>query len=97
MVSHQLAGGLEDVSIQVRVLALAATEKKLDLTKIVEYVKAQETGTRSSKLIGQRTEKKPHQLEIKNQTMKTNIITAPSLGTATDQTLKSRKVCQNIE
>ena len=52
MVSHQLAGGLEDVSIQVRVLALAATEKKLDLTKIVEYVKAQETGTRSSKLIG---------------------------------------------
>ena len=40
MVSHQLAGGLEDVSIQVRVLALAATEKKLDLTKIVEYVKA---------------------------------------------------------
>ena len=54
-VSHKLAGGLEDVSIQVRVLALAATEKKLDLTKIVEYVKAQETGTRSSKLIGSST------------------------------------------
>ena len=55
MVSHQLAGGLEYVSIQVRVLALAATAKKLDLTKIVEYVKAQETGTRSSKLIGSST------------------------------------------
>ena len=44
--------GLEDAAIQERVLALAATEKDLTLEKITEYVEAQETGSRSSKLLG---------------------------------------------
>ena len=45
MVSHQLARGLKDVSIQERVLALAATEKKLDLTKIVDNFILRHTNT----------------------------------------------------
>ena len=53
MVSHQLVRGLEDASIQEKVLALAATDKDLDLKKITEFVLAQESGTRSSKLLGE--------------------------------------------
>ena len=53
MVSHQLVRGLADASIQEKVLALAATEKDLSLKKITEFVLAQETGTRSSKLLGE--------------------------------------------
>ena len=52
MVSHQLVRGLEDASIQEKVLALAATDKDLDLKKITEFIQAQETGSRSSKLLG---------------------------------------------
>ena len=52
MVSHQLVRGLEDVSIQEKVLSLAATETELTLRKITDYVVAQETGTRSSKILG---------------------------------------------
>ena len=52
MVAHQLVRGLEDVSHQEKVLALAATEKDLTLKKISEFVEAQETGSRSSKLLG---------------------------------------------
>ena len=51
MVSHQLVRGLEDNSIQEKVLALAATKKDLDLKQITEFVIAQETGTRSSKIL----------------------------------------------
>ena len=51
MVSHQLVRGLEDPSIQEKVLAQAATDKELDLKKITEFVIAQETGTRSSKIL----------------------------------------------
>ena len=53
MVSHQLVRGLEDASIQEKVLALAATDKDLNLKKITEFVLAQESGTRSSKLLGE--------------------------------------------
>ena len=53
MVSHQLVRGLADASIQEKVLAVAATEKDLSLKKITEFVLAQETGTRSSKLLGE--------------------------------------------
>ena len=52
MVAHQLVRGLEDVSQQEKVLALAATEKDLSLKKISEFVEAQETGLRSSKILG---------------------------------------------
>ena len=52
MVGHQLVRGLEDASIQEKVLALAATEKNLDLKRITEFVIAQETGMRSSKILG---------------------------------------------
>ena len=52
MVSHQLVRGLEDLGIQEKVLSLAATEKNLTLDRITEYVEAQETGSRSSKLLG---------------------------------------------
>lgn len=52
MVSHQLVRGLQDTSVQEKVLALAATEKNIDLKKISEFVEAQETGSRSSKLLG---------------------------------------------
>ena len=51
MVSHQMVRGLEDPSIQEKVLAQAATDKELDLKKITEFVIAQETGTRSSKIL----------------------------------------------
>ena len=53
MVSHQLVMGLEDAAIQEKVLALAATEKKVYLQTITEFVIAQETGSRSSKLLGE--------------------------------------------
>ena len=53
MVSHQLVRGLENASVQEKVLALAATDKDLTLKKITEFVLAQETGTRSSKLLGE--------------------------------------------
>ena len=53
MVSHQLVMGLEDTAIEEKVLALAATEKKVDLKTITEFVIAQETGSRSSKLLGE--------------------------------------------
>ena len=52
MVSHQLVRGLQDTSVQEKVLALAATDKDLNLKKISEFVEAQETGSRSSKLLG---------------------------------------------
>ena len=52
MVSHQLVRGLVDASIQEKVLALAATEKNLTLKTISEFVEAQETGLRSSKILG---------------------------------------------
>ena len=52
MVSHQLVRGMEDVTIQEKVLALAATQSDLDLKKITEFVEAQEQGTRSSKMLG---------------------------------------------
>ena len=52
MVSHQLVRGLQDTSVQEKVLALAATEKDMNLNKISEFVEAQETGSRSSKLLG---------------------------------------------
>ena len=51
MVSHQLVRGLDDPSIQEKVLAQAATDKELDLKKMTEFVMAQETGTRSSKIL----------------------------------------------
>ena len=51
MVSHQLVRGLEDPSIQEKVLAQAATDKDLDLKKITEFVIAQEMGMRSSKIL----------------------------------------------
>ena len=44
--------GLQDTSVQEKVLALAATEKDTNLKKISEFVEAQETGSRSSKLLG---------------------------------------------
>ena len=49
--SHVIVRGLEDPDIQERVLALAATEEKLDLKKITEFVYAQETGAKSRKLL----------------------------------------------
>ena len=52
MVAHQLVRGLEDITQQEKVLALAATEKDLSLKKISEFVEAQETGLRSSKILG---------------------------------------------
>ena len=52
MVAHQLVRGLEDITQQEKVLALAATEKDLTLKKISEFVEAQETGLRSSKILG---------------------------------------------
>ena len=52
MVAHQLVRGLEDVAQQEKVLALAATEGELTLKKISEFVEAQETGLRSSKILG---------------------------------------------
>ena len=54
MITHQLIRGLENPATQEKVLALAATEKKEDLTlsKIAEFVEAQETGINSSKLLG---------------------------------------------
>jgi hypothetical protein len=51
MVSHQLVRGMEDITIQEKVLALAATQTDLDLKKITEFVEAQEQGTRSSKML----------------------------------------------
>ena len=52
MVAHQLVRGLEDITQQEKVLALAATEKDLTLKTISEFVEAQETGLRSSKILG---------------------------------------------
>ena len=52
MVSHQLVRGLEDITQQEKVLALAATEGNLTLKKISEFLEAQETGLRSSKILG---------------------------------------------
>ena len=52
MVAHQLVRGLEDITQQEKVLALAATEGDLTLKKISEFVEAQETGLRSSKILG---------------------------------------------
>ena len=51
MVGHQLVRGLSDISTQERVLALAATEENLTLKKMTEYVEAQESGIRSSRLL----------------------------------------------
>ena len=42
---------MEDITIQEKVLALAATQTDLDLKKITEFVEAQEQGTRSSKML----------------------------------------------
>ena len=52
MVAHQLVRGLKDIAQQEKVLALAATEKDLTLKKISEFVEAQETGLRSSRILG---------------------------------------------
>ena len=52
MVSHQLVRGLVDSAVQERVLAEAAT-KQLDLKQIQEFVQAQESGARSSKLLNE--------------------------------------------
>ena len=52
MVAHQLVRGLEDITQQEEVLALAATDGNHTLKKISEYVEVQETGLRSSKVLG---------------------------------------------
>ena len=44
MVAHQLVRGLEDITQQEKVLALAATEKNLTLKTISEFVEAQGSG-----------------------------------------------------
>ena len=52
MVAHQLVRGLEDLGMQEKVLAHAATHKDLDLNAISKFVEAQEMGARSSKILG---------------------------------------------
>ena len=55
--SHVVIAGLEDPSIQEKVLALATeTEGELTLKRITEYVFAQEVGIRSRKLLESDTE-----------------------------------------
>ena len=49
--SHVIVRGLQDINIQEKVLALAATEEDLDLKKITEYITAQEMGARSRQLL----------------------------------------------
>ena len=48
MVAHQLVRGLGDTEIQEQVLSHAATNPDLDLPSISKFIKAKETGKRSS-------------------------------------------------
>lgn len=53
MIAHQLLRGLLDSSVQEKVFALAATDKDLSLKKMEEFIIAQETGVRSTKMLAE--------------------------------------------